>query len=368
MNTTPTATVSPAPHQARTSNVSAAASPPAPALHVSFAPHNAPSSDETPSTAAKAVTAAEQRKRTKLGTDIVALIESQKPTAIQELIFDLSTSMIALNTKVYDRTESAKRFDLRCVPITEKSWLPGNVKIKIGLQCTSELVDDEEYLMLSAECEKTVAAFQDDLNHLFYRTAVRERKYAEEKRLREFVNKTHKLFRAYTKHFSGIVRMGDISRPLDIVAALFLIRYMKESLNRRAFFGPDNYLGSSIEEATDTVAELVPGLKDQDAAAHITQPSSQTTATEAFRNGHGFTPDEEDLYKALQNSIDPYFATVTSSVQNRINGTRNELAENAKLAAWLASEKKEEATAATEAALATMSTMSPTTMTELVTK
>ena len=182
MSPTHTATISPAPAKARTSNVSAAASPPAPALRVSFAPHNAPSGDENPTTAAKAITAAEQRKRTKLGADIVALIESQKPTAIQELIFDLSTSMIALNTKVYDRTESAKRFDLRCVPINEKSWLPGNGKrIKIGLQCTSELVDDEEYLMLSAECEKTVTAFQDYLNYLYYRTAVRERKYAEEK-------------------------------------------------------------------------------------------------------------------------------------------------------------------------------------------
>jgi hypothetical protein len=45
------------------------------------------------------------------------------------------------------------------------------------------------------------------------------------------------------------------------------------------------------------------------------------------------------------------------------------VAENAKLAAWITSKKKEEATATTgDATLATMSTMSPTTMTELVTK
>jgi hypothetical protein len=101
----------------------------------------------------------------------VALIELQKPSAIQELIFDLSTTMIALNAKVHDRTESAKRFDLSSVPITEKTWLPGNVKkIKIGLQCTSELVhDDEEYLELSAECDQMVKAFQDDLNYIYYR-------------------------------------------------------------------------------------------------------------------------------------------------------------------------------------------------------
>jgi DNA replication initiation complex subunit (GINS family) len=142
---------------------------------------------------------------------------------------------------------------------------------------------------------------------------------------------------------------------------------MRKSL--RAFFGPDNYLNTTLEKAIDTVAELVPGMKDPDAAEKpTTQPSSQTTATIAFRNGFGFTPDEEDLYTALHNSIDPYFVTVTSTVQNRIDGARNEVTENAKLAAWLASEKKEEATAATEAALATMSTMSPTTMTELVTK
>jgi hypothetical protein len=154
MNTTHTATVSPAPNNARTSSVSAAVSSPTPALHVSFAPHNATSGNETPSIADKAITAAEQRKRAKLGPNIVALIELQKPTAIQELIFDLSTTMIALNAKVYNHTESAKRFDLRSVLMNEETWLNENVKkIKIGLQCTSELVDDEEYLKLSADCD-----------------------------------------------------------------------------------------------------------------------------------------------------------------------------------------------------------------------
>jgi hypothetical protein len=135
MNPTHTVTVSPAQHNARTSSVSAAASSPTPALHVSFAPHNATSGDETPSIADKAITTAKQRKCAKLGPDIVALIELQKPTAIQEFIFDLSTMMIALNAKVHDRTESTKHFDLSSIPIHEKTWLPGNVKkIKIGLQ------------------------------------------------------------------------------------------------------------------------------------------------------------------------------------------------------------------------------------------
>jgi hypothetical protein len=87
MYPTHTATISPAPAKARTSNVSAAQQAHQLQLCVSFVPHNAPSGDENPSTAAKAITATEQRKSTKLGTDIVVLIESQKPSAIQELIF-----------------------------------------------------------------------------------------------------------------------------------------------------------------------------------------------------------------------------------------------------------------------------------------
>ena len=193
MTPTHIATISPAQSRARTSNDSAAVSQPAPALRVHFGPHNATSGDETPTTiTAKAITAAEQRKRTKLGPDIVALIELQKPTAIQELIFELSTMMITLNTKVYERTESAGRFDLKPIPINIKSWLPGNVKkIKIRLQSPTELADDEEYRKLAAECETTVEKFQDDLKYIYYRAAVRERKYAKEKRLREFVKKSH---------------------------------------------------------------------------------------------------------------------------------------------------------------------------------
>jgi hypothetical protein len=319
MNTTHTVTVSPAPNNANTRSVSAATGPSTPALRVSFAPHNATSGDETPSIADKAITATEQWKRAKLGPDIVALIELQKPTAIQELIFDLSTTMIALNAKVYECTESTKHFDFHSVPMHKKTWLPGNVKkIKISLQCTSELADDEEYLKLSAVCDKTVMKFQEDLNYLYYCAAIRERKHAKEKWLCEFIEKSHKLFQAYTKHFSGFIKMGNISRPLDITAAQFLIRYMKEGYNK-AFFHPDKnrYLGNTLEEATNAVAELVPGLRDPDAPENlIPKHNSEIMAkTEKFRNSKGFMLDEEDVYQALRNSIDPYFATVTCTIQ-----------------------------------------------------
>lgn len=329
------------------------------------------SSDDTPSTAAKATTASEQRKRDKLGPDIVALIESQKPTAIQELIFDLSMTMITLTMKVYEHTESARRFDLSNVSISKKSWLPGNVKkIKISLQCTSELEDDAEYLKLAAECKQKVETFQDDLNYLYYCMAVREREYAKEKRLKEFVTKSHKLFRAYTKHFSGIIKLGEITRPLDTTAALFLTRYLKE--NFQSFFGADSYLDSEFDDAVKAIQNLVPGMNDPTTPENIvTQPNPYAktdTAITAFWNSKGFTHEEEDLYERLYRSVHPYFETVTRAIQDHINDARNEVTANAKLASWIESEKKEAATSATEAALATMSTMSPTTMTELITK
>jgi hypothetical protein len=84
--------------------------------------------------------------------------------------------MITLNTNIHDRTESAKCFDLSSIPIHEKTWLPGNVKkIKIGLQCTSELVDDEEYRKISADCDQTVTKFQEELNYLYYHAAIWEK-------------------------------------------------------------------------------------------------------------------------------------------------------------------------------------------------
>jgi hypothetical protein len=93
---------------------------------------------------------------------------------------------------------------------------------------------------------------------------------------------------------------------------------MKEGYNK-AFFHPDknHYLGNTLEEATNAVAELVPGLRDPDAPENLTpEHNSEITAkTEKFRNSKGFMLDEEDVYQALRNSIDPYFATVTCTIQ-----------------------------------------------------
>ena len=124
---------------------------------------------------------------------------------------------------------------------------------------------------------------------------------------------------------------------------------MRESLsNHKTFFGPDNYLDCEIEEAIKAVQELVPGMTHPDAPEHIvTQPHSQTANTEVFRNSKGFTYNEEDVYNRLKESVDQYFETVTQTIQTQIDKTRNEVTENAKLAAWIESEKKEAATSAT---------------------
>jgi hypothetical protein len=373
MNKSNTATVTPNKATTNGSPSAAAGRTASGPRHVHFVPHDAASTAEPPaSNKAPGTSASALKKRTeKLGTHIVELIESQKPEPITTYISTLAMEMLAANAHVTDRATNAMQFDLSTA--TGDKWLPSNIKkIKIGLKA-SKLEGDDFYKQLDAECKDVVAKFKNDLNHIYYRLAIKEEENAREQRLLKFTTHAFALFQVYTKYYAEFADLGKLSRPLDTSAALFLSRFMKGYLKQNGFFGNASYLDIELQEALDALAAHVPGMNDPDTPlTPAGNPNSTTMGTKNTnmaahkRDVYGYTNDENTVYKTIKVEVMKYFLQVTKEAQENIDKLRNETIQNAKLEAWLKAKQTEEATAACAAAIATIPTLLPNTMDALM--